>query len=124
MNHQDKEEKCKCENLEHGDIVPLDEDRKCITCGKDWGFKEQAVTDTTWMEEELSRVLDEAENVPYTTLITYITNLIAQERAKEREKFADMILDVIQDTDWIEQPKSAFGRLNKIFGALKDKQHE
>jgi len=37
----------------------------------------------------------------------------------EREKeIVEMILDVIQETNWIEEPKSAFGRLNVILQSL------
>lgn len=48
----------------------------------------------------------------------FISKVEEDARKDERERAKDMILDVIQETDWIEEPKSAFVRLNEALKGL------
>ena len=51
-------------------------------------------------------------------LLLFIRAEISLALKKRDEDFRKMILDVIEKTNWIEEPKSAFGQLNNILKSL------
>jgi len=44
--------------------------------------------------------------------------IIHHNLAEEQARLADKILDIIQNIDWIEKPRSAFGSLNDLLASL------
>jgi len=58
------------------------------------------------------------EETERNELRAFLTSKIYQAIAEERERVADKILDIIQNIDWIEKPRSAFGSLNDLLASL------
>ena len=64
---------------------------------------------------------DDGEICSGEEYVEYFISQVEQDARKdERERAKDVILDVIQETDWIEEPRSAFGRLNEALKGLSD----
>jgi hypothetical protein len=109
-------EKCECIEFK-GQLSGVVDVSHCPVHGKDphpsesWeiGFRKKFIDG---VYKPVDGRLAELERV-----IEYVRQTIQE----EREKMKDMVLDIIQETDWIEEPKSAFGKLNKILQVLNDK---
>ncbi len=38
MSQQDIDKECRCKDLNHGDIIYVNEEHKCMICGRDWSI--------------------------------------------------------------------------------------
>lgn len=85
-----------------GKITDSDE---CCNCGEDLAL-------------ELYEAFSNGYEMAKDDIRPFLTQSNLRVIENERSRFREMILDVIQDTNWIEEPKSAFGRLNKILSTL------
>ena len=53
---------------------------------------------------------------------SFVKSLLQEARHDEREKLRGEILDIMTKTDWFEEPKSAFGKLNSLQAHLNTEE--
>lgn len=72
-----------------------------------------------WIEFSENQLWKSEDNVIAFMGVENVADWFLSEFSTELNNLEEEILDIIQETDWIEQPKSAFGKLNKLLSLLE-----